>query len=85
MSDLKEFKAWFKGFQENVKKPTEAQWKRVCEEIDNLQDAPTAPVASIATPGKLKAVPGDPATDPRFTPETMPGLNKGQAMSAGPR
>ena len=86
MSDLREFKAWFKGFKENIKKPTEAQWKRVCEEIEKLESGNTI-VTSVgsAVPHGLKLVPGDPATDPRFTPETMPKrtLNPGAAMDAG--
>ena len=82
MSDLREFKAWFKGFKENIKKPNEAQWKRVCEEIEKLKsDEPTGQLRLM--PGKV--IPGDPATDPRFTPETMPKkvMSTGAAMDAG--
>lgn len=91
MSDIREFKAWFKGFKENVRKPTEAQWKRVCEEIEKLEVVMEEPVGVIPgsggamIKGPLKIVPGDPATDPRFTPETMPRkvLASGAAMDAG--
>ena len=78
MSDIREFKAWFKGFKENVKKPTEAQWKRVCEEIDKLEDAPQGVRLAVNNAA--------PALDPRFTPETMPKkvLSTGAAMDAGP-
>ena len=88
MSDLREFRAWFKGFKENIKKPTEAQWKRVCEEIERLEV--DGPVGVIPRSGGVmvtgpKLVPGDPATDPRFTPETLPkkALSTGAAMDAG--
>jgi hypothetical protein len=86
MSDLREFKAWFKGFKENIKKPTEAQWKRVCEEIERLEITDMAPsLGGVPVKAGLKIVPGDPSTDPRFTPETMPKrtLNPGAAMDAG--
>lgn len=83
MSDLREFKAWFKGFKENIKKPTEAQWKRVCEEIEKLEEGTAGVRLAVSNPGAK--LPGDPATDPRFTPETMPKrvLNPGTAMDAG--
>ena len=82
--NIPEFKAWFRGFKENVKKPTEAQWKRVCEEIEKMEEA-TSGVRLAVSNAPGKALPGDPATDPRFTPETMPKkvLSTGAAMDAG--
>lgn len=33
-----EFKAWFKGYTEQIKtRPTEQEWKRICEELDKVQ------------------------------------------------
>ena len=73
------------------KRPSEAQWKLYCERVEKMRATLTAAPQTPAAKPALKAVPGDPATDPRFTPEPMPGndagprLAKGQAMSAGPR
>ena len=83
--NIPEFKAWFRGFKENVKKPTEAQWKRVCEEIEKMEEAHSGALRLASPLGAVKLVPGDPATDPRFTSETLPKkvLSTGAAMDAG--
>lgn len=85
MRDLREFKAWFNGFKENIKKPSEAQWKRVCEEIEKLKPDEPAGQLRIVPASNNRIIPGDPATDPRFTPETMPKkiMSTGAAMDAG--
>lgn len=83
MSDVvRDFINFYDGFvvATEGKKPNDAQWKLFCERVEKMR-ATAAPPAG-AKPANLKAVPSEPAVDPRFVPETLP---KGQAMSAGPR
>jgi hypothetical protein len=58
--DLNTFLAWFGGYSENIKqKPTAAQWKRIVDEIKNIQ--PLAPVIVQAAAPATAAVPPPPA------------------------
>lgn len=35
--NLNEFKAWFEGYTEEIKKaPTQKQWKRICEKLEEV-------------------------------------------------
>ena len=40
---VNEFKAWFEGFTESMERvPTKAQWNRIKEKIDSVDDMPTS-------------------------------------------
>ncbi len=45
---VNEFKAWFSGYTENVpKQPTQKQWKRICEVVNDIDHLPTSYPAFI--------------------------------------
>ena len=84
-TEARDFCNWLDGWIEGRKKLNEKEIARLLEKLAPLRKvAMSAPVVpSLA--GTVKAIPGDPATDPRFTPETMPKkvLSNGAAMDAG--